>query len=326
MYNKNMVKRASKQDAPISKGINKIALGFTIIETMLFLAIAGLIFAGLVAGTNGAIRRQRYKDSVQGFVDDLRDLYSLVENTQVLKYDGTAKCAVGTDGTDGSEGRGRSNCSVYGIYAIISPNHGNKNTIEAYWVIGTDQSLVRGASSDIEFFKEDSTRKYAQIGTAYMIDGDSALQHINVKSHSILWGADVAIPCNSDFAADIKGAIGTVRGCDAAGSVLSNAQNQVELFIYRSPITGSINTLSSMKVDDAANASDVIELDQAFIDGENISSVLENFNHYDVSLCVTGGSGMSYDGGIRMVVIDAYGSNTNAVRLIEADADENKCN
>lgn len=323
MYNKNMVKRASKQDAPISKGINKIALGFTIIETMLFLAIAGLIFAGLVAGTNGAIRRQRYKDSVQGFVDDLRDLYSLVENTQVLKYDGTAKCAVGTDGTDGSEGRGRSNCSVYGIYAIISPNHGNKNNIEAYWVIGTDQSLVRGASSDIEFFKD-----YAQVGTKYMIGDSSIEQHINVKSHSILWGADVAIPCNSDFAADIKGAIGTVRGCDAVGSVLSNAQNQVELFIYRSPITGSINTLSSMKVDDTANASDVIELDQAFKDGEDISYALESnhFNHYDVSLCVTGGSGMSYDGGIRMVVIDAYGSNTNAVRLIEADADENKCN
>lgn len=324
MYNKNMVKRASKQDAPISKGINKIALGFTIIETMLFLAIAGLIFAGLVAGTNGAIRRQRYKDSVQGFVDDLRDLYSLVENTQVLKYDGTAKCAVGTDGTDGSEGRGRSNCSVYGIYAIISPNHGNKNNIEAYWVIGTDQSLVRGASSDIEFFKD-----YAQVGTKYMIDGDSALQHINVKSHSILWGADVAIPCNSGFAADIKDNLHmAVQGCDAVGSVLSNAQNQVELFIYRSPITGSINTLSSMKVDDTANASDVIELDQAFKDGEDISYALESnhFNHYDVSLCVTGGSGMSYDGGIRMVVIDAYGSNTNAVRLIEADADENKCN
>lgn len=324
MYNKNMVKRASKQDAPISKGINKIALGFTIIETMLFLAIAGLIFAGLVAGTNGAIRRQRYKDSVQGFVDDLRDLYSLVENTQVLKYDGTAKCAVGTDGTDGSEGRGRSNCSVYGIYAIISPNHGNKNTIEAYWVIGTDQSLVRGASSDIEFFKD-----YAQIGTAYTkTDGvEGSKEHINVKSHSILWGADVAIPCNSDFAADIKDNLHmTVRGCDAVGSVLSNAQNQVELFIYRSPITGSINTLSSMKVDDTANANVDIEFDQAFIDGENISSVLGNFNHYDVSLCVTGGSGMSYDGGIRMVVIDAYGSNTNAVRLIEADADENKCN
>lgn len=325
MYNKNMVKRASKQDAPISKGINKIALGFTIIETMLFLAIAGLIFAGLVAGTNGAIRRQRYKDSVQGFVDDLRDLYSLVENTQVLNYPGTAKC---DDGTDSSEGRGRSNCSVYGIYAIISPNHGNKNTIEAYWVVGTDQSLVRGASSDIEFFKKDSTRKYAQIGTAFTKVSSTEPEHINVKSHSILWGADVAIPCNSDFATDIKNAIGTVRGCDAVGSVLSNAQNQVELFIYRSPITGSINTLSSMKVDDTANASDVIELDQAFKDGEDISYALESnhFNHYDVSLCVTGGSGMSYDGGIRMVVIDAYGSNTNAVRLIEADADENKCN
>ena len=324
MYNKNMARRASKHDAPVSKGINKLALGFTIIETMLFLAIAGLIFAGLVAGTNGAIRRQRYKDSVQGFVDDLRDLYSLVENTQVLDYNGIADCG----GASGKEGRGRSNCSVYGIYAIISPNYGNKKTIEAYWVIGTDQSLVKGASSDIEFFKKDfHGGDYAQIGTKVTKE-DGSIEFIKAKSHGILWGADVAIPCNSEFAADIKDNLGAVQGCDGTGNVLSNARNQVELFIYRSPITGSVNTLSGMTVGASTNTGSVIENDQAFVNGTDISEALtvSHFKHYDVSLCVTGGSGMSYDGGIRMVMIDAYGSNTNAVRLIEADSDENKCN
>lgn len=324
MYNKNMARRASKHDAPVSKGINKLALGFTIIETMLFLAIAGLIFAGLVAGTNGAIRRQRYKDSVQGFVDDLRDLYSLVENTQVLDYPYKVNC-----GGTASEGRGRSNCSVYGIYAIISPNHAGKENIEAYWVVGTDQSLIKGKTSDRDFFAANVSGSYAKVSTKILKDG-GGYEFAKAKSHSILWGADVAIPCNSSYATEMVNnlPITAIQGCESGGK-LSNDRNQVELFIYRSPITGSVNTMSGLTSAPSVNQGSTIENDTAFTNGVNLSSIISMtslFNHYDVSLCITGGSGMSYDGGIRMVTIDGNGSNSNAVRLIEADSDENKCN
>ena len=184
-----MTKRAKRSNAQISKAINKLAAGFTIIETMLFLAIAGLIFAGLVAGTNGTIRQQRYKDAVQGFVDDLRDLYSLVENTQVLDYPGTATCGTASLDAESHTGRGRSGCSVYGIYAIISPTHEGRENIEAYWVTGVDQALIRGASSDREFLGpdvgigEDKIRAKVSIDTN--IDGE--IKNVVAKQHSILW-------------------------------------------------------------------------------------------------------------------------------------------
>jgi hypothetical protein len=306
MYNNIMIKRASKHDATISKGINKIALGFTIIETMLFLAIAGLIFAGLVAGTNGAIRRQRYKDSVQGFVDDLRDLYSLVENTQVLDYGGEVASCGGVAGTH--EGRGRSNCSVYGIYAIISPNGKAPDNIEAYWVTGKDQATLSGYTSDKEFFKE------AAVSTNILVG--SELKKVVAKKHSILWGADVAIPCVT-YLGDTHLGGNKPLGCEDGGDILSNNNNFIALFVYRSPVTGSISAYSAwMSTYNAAVRNGEILKD-------NITGI---FHDYDINICVTGGSGMSYDGGIRMITIDVNGSNTNAVRLIEADSEDNKCN
>lgn len=298
MYNKNMARRASKHDAPVSKGINKIALGFTIIETMLFLAIAGLIFAGLVAGTNGAIRRQRYKDSVQGFVDDLRDLYSLTENTQVMDYHGPAECG----GQLVGEGRGRSSCSVYGILASITSSDSGRDNVEAYWVTGVDQSMIKGKSSDEEFFNA------AQIRTWIYVDDER--KEMVAKDHSILWGADLRIPCEANQLID---------GCNYSGNIRSSGRYQVLVFIYRSPITGSLNT-RSLTINNDNSESKFKSY------GDNLWANIGAFEHKDVSLCITGGSGMSYDGGIRMVTIDGNGSNSNAVRLIEADSDGNKCN
>jgi hypothetical protein len=53
---------------------------------------------------------------------------------------------------------------------------------------------------------------------------------------------------------------------------------------------------------------------------------LRTFKHRDVSFCVEPGDGMSSSGGMRMVTIDGDGTGENAVRLIEADSEENKCN
>lgn len=309
MYNKNMTKRASNNGAPVSTGINKVVLGFTIIETMLFLAIAGLIFAGLVAGTNGAIRQQRYKDSVQGFVDDLRDLYSLAENTQVLNYDGAAYCSGGTP----NEGRGRSDCSVYGILAVISPQSSGKENVEARWVVGLDQAEAQKmpADSDKEFMQN------ANVTTLISNTESSASGPITAKSHSILWGADVNIPCETmsgtEKAKDSK--------CSALTSKLSSDNYAVMLFIYRSPMTGSINTLAWLIQNDAFDVNFQVGITQ-----EHLAAVLGNFDHRDVSFCVSTGAGMSYNGGLRMITVSGTGSNSNAVRLIEADSEENKCN
>lgn len=54
--------------------------GFTIIEVMLVLAIAGLLLVGTIRGTYGAVRTQRYNDAVNTFAENLRQAYNEVLN------------------------------------------------------------------------------------------------------------------------------------------------------------------------------------------------------------------------------------------------------
>ena len=305
MYNKKKKKKAKSKRVSILKGINKFAVGFTIIETMLFLAIAGLIFAGIVASTNGAIRQQRYKDAVQSFADDLRDLYSLAENTQVLDYGGgTARC--GTESTTES-GRGRSNCSVYGIFATISSLTDGEKNMEARWVVGIDQALINETSGDAAFMEK------AKVSTEFIVEGGGSTLKppITAKSRDILWGADVGLACDT-----ITNSITKSNLCDV-GKKLSKNNFVVFLFVYRSPITGSVSTLTG-----------TFEKNKHAIDKEGrwIWENIETLSHSDVSLCVTTGAGMGSKNGLRMITIDGKGSNSNAVRLIEADSDENSCN
>ena len=85
--------------------------GFTLVEVALFLAITGLVFAGIVVGTQNSIFQQRYNDAVQNFAEFLRSMYSQVTNVQ-------------------SEGHGRSEYAIYGKLVNFEEdeNGNNKNT------------------------------------------------------------------------------------------------------------------------------------------------------------------------------------------------------
>ena len=69
--------------------------GFTLIEVTLFLALTGLLFVGIILGTQNSLHQQRFLDSVQGYAEFLRGIYSEVSNTQ-------------------SVGEGRSEVAIYG--------------------------------------------------------------------------------------------------------------------------------------------------------------------------------------------------------------------
>lgn len=90
--------------------------GFTLVEVALFLAITGLVFAGIVVGTQNSIFQQRYNDSVQNFAEFLRRAYSQVENVQ-------------------SNGSGNGSTAIYGRL-IVFGEEGGKNKITSYAVIG----------------------------------------------------------------------------------------------------------------------------------------------------------------------------------------------
>jgi type II secretory pathway pseudopilin PulG len=141
--------------------------GFTIIEVMLFLAISGFLFVGILVGTGSGISRQRYNDSVQDIARILREQYSSVVNVQIPERDsndsgacyspspddllsggkitgGALSGYYDTDGNlkDGGNGRGRTSCLVYGVMVTLGGKGGT--VAQSSTLVGKDiDELVR---------------------------------------------------------------------------------------------------------------------------------------------------------------------------------------
>lgn len=97
--------------------------GFTIIETMLFLGITGLLILGVLVGTNGSITNQRYRDSVTSLQAILQEQYSNALSTD-NSHDNTFTC----NSTDASITKGaltdiyagQSECVLLGKYVTYA--------------------------------------------------------------------------------------------------------------------------------------------------------------------------------------------------------------
>jgi type II secretory pathway pseudopilin PulG len=109
--------------------INKA--GFTIIETMLFLGISGLLAMGIFIGIGSSVNNQRYRDSVISLQSILQQQYSEVAN---VRNQSSSNDCVGTT----NKNRGQSDCVVLGKYITSSPD-GKSLTI--YSVIGMIPSV-----------------------------------------------------------------------------------------------------------------------------------------------------------------------------------------
>lgn len=98
--------------------------GFTIIETMLFLGISGILIVGLLAGTGVTIGIQRYRDSVETFKSFLQGQYSELSSVRNDRDKGwtcdqnaaTSETASPGDGID----PGQSECMFVGRYVSIT--------------------------------------------------------------------------------------------------------------------------------------------------------------------------------------------------------------
>lgn len=116
--------------------------GFTIVETVLFLAITGALFAALMIGVNVGIVQQRYLEGVRSYRSLLQDQYSAAMNV-VNEQDGsTMPCPSGY-----SPARGMSDCVILGR-AIRIINNGAE--VEMSSIIGTDTSINTSNTPDVE--------------------------------------------------------------------------------------------------------------------------------------------------------------------------------
>lgn len=181
--------------------------GFTIIETMLFLAISGVLIVSMVAGVGVTIQIQRYRDAVETFKSQLQDQYSELASVK-NERDNTWTCDnLAQTVENGNEVRGQSRCVLLGRYMTIV-----SSTVTIYSVVGypaTNQSTI---GNDI-----------AKLRANYTLN----ISTVTKEESTLEWGAQIAWPS---------------QGTEAQSPTTPRS---IALLFIRSPDSGQIYTFSS---------------------------------------------------------------------------------
>lgn len=181
--------------------------GFTIIETLLFLAITGLLVATLLGGVGIALNNQRYNDSVQAFKLFLQNQYSDLANVYNDR-DSSWQCnssAATTQPNGGGQVPGQSDCFLMGRYITI-----DNSALTQTDVVGrSNGGTVTG--DDVDLFAN------------YNLN----VSKVYTERSTLEWGARIAWPLSGD------------------GSRPAGTSRSMALLLLRSPTSGTIYTFTS---------------------------------------------------------------------------------
>jgi type II secretory pathway pseudopilin PulG len=203
---------------------NKSTSGFTIIETVLFLGISGILVVTLLAGTGVSINIQRYRDAVETFKSTLQDQYSELASVKNDRDD-TWSCDEGAQTEQGNDGtpRGQSDCVLVGRYVTVDGAIINTYSVTARPLTNPPDT----AETDIE-----------KLSTGYELN----VSTVNRTTTEMEWGTKIAWPTT--------GSEGTS----------SDEERSIALLFLRSPDSGLIYTFSSNDVVDEPTSSSLKEL------------------------------------------------------------------
>jgi len=335
--------------------------GFTIMEVMLFLALTGLVFTGVITGTNGNLARERYRDSVQGVATQLKMIYSSVENVEIVSHDDNICDNVG--GTEHGSTvikRGRSSCAVYGKLVSIYTDDNNVSHIQSATVYGFDYyDMVE----DVQVNKRTKKNVCDQLGT---------FPSVFTSNEYSLWGHDCISSSNGSDPADLDtlndldlykvlradfGVMGA-RGEFAKGFELEDYTPEwgakiikkisggdkkdlrAQLLILRSPRTGVIHTYV-FEPETAAGENMVGDLDAASgrddlknlgVQGKLINPAVNagtTFVKKDFRMCIDPSQQTStYGEAYRMIKVIKDAHNGSGVELVNFDtvsSEDDKC-
>jgi len=199
----------------------KTSSGFTIIESMLFLAISGLLVIVLVAGVGASVNIQRYQDATQSFKELVQRQYTALSNVENGR-DNNWTCAANADPVPGGdEIRGQSECVMVGKYMRI-----DRGDISIYTV------LARKTSNSIQ------VNDILRLRNNYILNASD--DGVNVlEQRQMEWGTQIAKPSSG------------------AGSGTPITPRVAGILFVRSPDSGQIYTFSSNTipaVDSVSNA------------------------------------------------------------------------
>lgn len=148
--------------------------GFTIIETVLFLSVTGLLVLGVLIGTGAAINNQRYRDATETLKSVIQEQYTALESVRNGR-DNTWGCEPNTARpiVGAAEIRGQSDCMVVGRYMQI-----RSDEMTTYTVLARKMSSVK-RDNDIQYMRQNYV--YA-VSTA------------EVDTRTMEWGTEIAWP------------------------------------------------------------------------------------------------------------------------------------
>lgn len=127
--------------------------GFTIIESMLFLGLTGLVMAVLLVGIGTSLNTQRYKDAAFSFQDYLRGQYNLVTNVNNTRNaEDVCQGGVIVVGGTADAGPGTSDCTIIGRIIHSSADGMSIDSSQVYATVdvaslsGTDVAVLQAAN------------------------------------------------------------------------------------------------------------------------------------------------------------------------------------
>lgn len=176
--------------------------GFTIIETLLYLAITSVLMAGVLIGTGNSLNDQRYRDSVNTLQSFLQKQY-----TEVANVDNSTNGNV--CGMDTLSARGQSDCVILGKY--ITSDSANNDSLVIKRVIGSVPTVSSTGLTDSQIFSFST----GQGGYNAVVDANIS----SVQNYDLEWGS-------------------VMRSDAATGGGLLN----FSLLILRSPESGVVRT------------------------------------------------------------------------------------
>lgn len=184
--------------------------GFTVIETMLFLAVSGVLAIGILVSSGIAISQERYRDSVTSLKSFLQQQYAEVTSV-VNSRDSEWRCtdtgAVVPGGAADFEARGASECVLLGRYITIDETGTllTASNVVAYRIPGADVAV-----SDL-----------AEIMTNYRLGASP----IDQEKQQVAWGSQIVKPKPASF-----------------------EPQPLSILIIRSPLSGALMTFSMENV------------------------------------------------------------------------------
>lgn len=153
--------------------------GFTIIETMLFLAISAALFAAIMVGIGTNVERQRYRDTVNSLRSQLQEQYAQAANInngrssdENCSFSGSS---VTLSPTGGTAPRGTSNCVILGRFI--------RSTDGVTLTTGNVIGHRLPAADESRTGWQDAAFNYAR-----------AYSTINQQSYTVAWGNKVTQP------------------------------------------------------------------------------------------------------------------------------------